>query len=254
MTVPAISARDVAAEAVAEFVSVDKRIWRTLVTLVSRPGELTKEYFAGRGARYTRPFTFFVLLNVAFFFLQPYTGLFTYSYASYVGSDGRMARAEAKRSELGMTQGEFAVRFNDVLKDQKKSLLLFAVPVFALVVWGLYAGTGHHVVEHLVFAVHTYAFLIFFMLAAGTVFIGVFIRLLLLVGVPGRILNLLVHESGLITVLAVGMVGYMTLALRRYFGSPVLTAVPRAIALFVTQGLLILAYRDLLFHTTMLSL
>ena len=134
--------RALVAEAASEFVSVDGRLWRSVVALLSRPGFLTQEYFSGRRTRYMRPFSLFVLLNVAFFFVQPYTGMFHYTYQQYVDVDGRRDRAQERRHALGQTEPQFAQRFNAALSDQKKSILLVAIPVFALVLTLLYARSG----------------------------------------------------------------------------------------------------------------
>ncbi|MDH7944531.1 DUF3667 domain-containing protein [Pseudohongiella sp. SYSU M77423] len=49
----------------------DNRIWRTLVPLYFKPGRLTRDYMAGKRARYVLPFRlFFVLSIVSFLALQ----------------------------------------------------------------------------------------------------------------------------------------------------------------------------------------
>lgn len=49
----------------------DNRIWRTLVPLYFRPGKITRDYIAGKRARYVLPFRlFFVLSVVSFLILQ----------------------------------------------------------------------------------------------------------------------------------------------------------------------------------------
>jgi len=45
----------------------DSRLWRTLWLLISRPGFLTTEFFAGRRASYLPPIRLYIVLSVAFF-------------------------------------------------------------------------------------------------------------------------------------------------------------------------------------------
>ena len=45
----------------------DSRLWRTLAALMFRPGELTREFLAGRRARYLPPLRLYLVLSVAFF-------------------------------------------------------------------------------------------------------------------------------------------------------------------------------------------
>jgi len=45
----------------------DSRLWRTLGALLFRPGHLTREFLAGRRARYLPPVRLYLVLSVAFF-------------------------------------------------------------------------------------------------------------------------------------------------------------------------------------------
>lgn len=47
----------------------DSRLWRTLRTLVSRPGELTREWSAGHRASYLPPIRLYLVLSVVFFLM-----------------------------------------------------------------------------------------------------------------------------------------------------------------------------------------
>ena len=59
-------------EALDGLLSFDSRVWRTLIVLLYRPGELTLEYWRGRRARYVAPLrlylfvSFFTFLFLAF--------------------------------------------------------------------------------------------------------------------------------------------------------------------------------------------
>ncbi|MEP6991086.1 MAG: DUF3667 domain-containing protein [bacterium] len=248
------SARAVALEVASEFLSVDGRLWRSVVTLLTKPGLLTREYFSGRRGRYMRPFSLFILLNVAFFFVQPYTGLLRYTYASYVGSDGLQQMAEEKRNELGLDPTRFAERFEDTLQEQKKSLLLVAIPVFALTLMLLYLGSGRVYVEHLVFSVHAYAFTVFYLTAMGTVWFGIASLLYREVPALRPAIQAMGSERGVVLILGTGMLTYLSVALRTFYGTRALPALGRAALLFGMQAALIVFFRHLLFHTTIAAL
>lgn len=47
----------------------DSRLWRTLRTLLARPGGLTREWFAGHRASYLPPIRLYIVLSVGFFLL-----------------------------------------------------------------------------------------------------------------------------------------------------------------------------------------
>lgn len=47
----------------------DSRLWRTLRTLLTQPGTLTTEWFAGHRARYLPPIRLYIVLSLGFFLL-----------------------------------------------------------------------------------------------------------------------------------------------------------------------------------------
>ncbi|WHI50878.1 DUF3667 domain-containing protein [Microbulbifer sp. MLAF003] len=49
--------------------ALDSRIWKTLPSLLFKPGFLTTEYFAGRRVRYVSPVRLFIFLCVTTFFV-----------------------------------------------------------------------------------------------------------------------------------------------------------------------------------------
>jgi hypothetical protein len=248
------SARAVALEVGSEFLSVDGRFWRSIVALLSKPGLLTVAYFSGRRGRYMRPFSLFILLNIAFFYVQPYTGLLRYSYADYSSVDGLHEQGMARQKALFLNDAHFAQRFDATLQDQKKSLLLVAIPVFALSLMALYARSRRVYVEHLVFAVHSYAFMVFYLTAMGTLWFTLLnLAYRHLVWARSAIMPF-TGESGVILVLGAGMLLYLTVALRRFYGSAPVPALARALVLFAVQGGLIVFFRLLLFHTTLAAL
>ena len=54
-------------EAFGDLLELDSRLWRTLLPLLVRPGQLTKDYLEGRRARYMPPFRTYLVLSVIFF-------------------------------------------------------------------------------------------------------------------------------------------------------------------------------------------
>jgi Protein of unknown function (DUF3667) len=54
-------------EAFGDLLELDSRLWRTLVPLLTRPGQLTRDYLKGRRARYMPPFRTYLVLSVIFF-------------------------------------------------------------------------------------------------------------------------------------------------------------------------------------------
>lgn len=64
-----LSVGDVAHDIVHSVLHVDSRVWRTLHSLLLRPGELSSAFIAGQRQRYLPPFRLYLVISVAFFAL-----------------------------------------------------------------------------------------------------------------------------------------------------------------------------------------
>jgi hypothetical protein len=58
---------EVAHDFVHSVLHLDSTVWRTLRSLLLKPGELTNEFVAGRRARYLPPFRLYLVISIAFF-------------------------------------------------------------------------------------------------------------------------------------------------------------------------------------------
>ena len=110
-----------AREAVGEIVGLERRLPRTLLRLLARPGLLTDEYRRGRGEQYVSPVRLYVVASALYF-----------------------ASAFAKDPE-GVNLGLFTVTevFGRVPATSVPQLVLIAaVPLFALLLSGLFGGAA----------------------------------------------------------------------------------------------------------------
>ena len=57
-------------EAIEALTHADSRVWGTLQPLLRSPGFLTREFFAGRRARYVQPLRLYLILSVVFFVIS----------------------------------------------------------------------------------------------------------------------------------------------------------------------------------------
>lgn len=228
----------------------DTRFLRTLRVLFTKPGELSRAYFEGGRSRYTKPLSLFIIINVVFFFIQPHTGLFNYKYAHYVSIPRYSAAVQDHLKATGETQSIYAARFNENLHHQKKSILIVAVPILALVMSLVFLGTGRTYAEHLVFSVQVYAFLLVYLVV---VILGVLFPVVLglrSIFPTAQRLRMLRGEFLIDTVLGIGLVTYTYLALRRaYQTSPTRSAISAVVLTFAVV-LTIIAYHTVLFYLT----
>ena len=62
-----LSMREVAGDVTHSLLHLDSRVWRTLKILVLKPGELTREFIAGRHQSYLPPFRLYLAISILFF-------------------------------------------------------------------------------------------------------------------------------------------------------------------------------------------
>jgi hypothetical protein len=251
--------RALAAEVFHDVTSIDGRVWRSIVALLTKPGLLTREWFEGRRGRYVKPFSLFVMLNVAFFIVQPHTALLSYKLSHYLygesaGARSRRALVQHQIARTRETPEQFAVRFNASLQDWKKSLLIFCTPIVALLLTVLYIGKKRFFAEHLVFSVHAYAFLLVILTVLIPLIFKVLFPALLTLGVPLSGLSWLDGDNGIGLILGTVLGGYLYFALRRVYGDGRIAAALRAAVVFIVIGKLVNVYHDVLFYTTLYSL
>jgi hypothetical protein len=65
-----LSMREVASDVTHSLLHLDSRAWQTLKLLILKPGELTREFIAGRHQNYLPPFRFYLGISILFFALS----------------------------------------------------------------------------------------------------------------------------------------------------------------------------------------
>jgi hypothetical protein len=166
----------VLAEAAEAFFHIDSKIFLTLKTLIKKPGQLTAEFFLGRRKPYMSPLQTFFVCNLIFFVLQPLTGLEilapplrVFENNVFLKSisvnliDQRLAKKHISRSNEEQFQ-EFTDRFDHISHLQAKSLILALALMMACVVAVLHFRR-HYFSEHIIFALHVYAWWLLWLLA-----------------------------------------------------------------------------------------
>ncbi len=238
-------------EAIGEFTHLDNRFLRTVKILFTKPGQLSNAYFCGGRSRYTKPLTLFIIINVIFFFVQPHTTMFGYKYVDYMNERAHLAAVSGHLRQTEEPQQSYRARFDANLQNQKKSLLIVAVPVLALFMAVLFVGSGRTYAEHLVFSVQVYAFLLAFLAVVALILLFPLQMALRAVG-PATIpiLRTLETELAIDSTLLVGLTIYMYLGFRRAYQASRTRAGVNAFVLACAVGFLIMLYHNVLFYVT----
>jgi len=240
-------------EGVGALTHFDTKFVRTLKLLFTKPGELSNVYFRGGRSRYTKPLTLFIIINLVFFVFQPHTGLFGNKYPQYMHNPAYAAAVHDQLRRTGESETNYMARFNANLFNQKKSLLIVAVPVLALFMMILFAGSGRTYAEHFVFSVQVYAFLLSYLAAAA---LSLLLLMLVMRAVgpdTAAFVRTLQTELAIDTILLVGLAVYMYMGFRRAYQVSRLRAAVSGVVLAFTAGFLIALYNNLLFFATFWS-
>lgn len=252
------SLRHFMAESVEAVLNTDGRLLRTLRTLLTRPGVLTADYFAGRRTPFLRPLQLFLLCNVFFFVAQGLSENRVLNTPLYVHAHHVRHRELAHRWAYGAphradevlteTQRRFQERFDQAADAQSRTLVIVMVPLFALVLAAAFRRRRRYFAEHLVFATHFYAFMLLASPAVAFAVVELF-RLLMALGVDRAWFN-----DELLSLPIVLMWGaYLAVAVRTAYGFPKAGAWWRGALLGVAVLPVLFLYRFILFFTAFFS-
>ncbi|MCK6447465.1 MAG: DUF3667 domain-containing protein [Planctomycetes bacterium] len=235
------------------FTSLDGKVLASLKAFVV-PGRLTQELLRGARVRYLKPIQLFLLVNVVYFFVQPYTGWNTFN-TSYelqvtkqVYSRWAQPRAEARRAELGLDAKTFAERFDGLSSTLARSLVVLFVLWFAVwiaivcarigVPWGAHVSLGTELASFMLLALA---------LVLPPVLSGVWSVL------PDGVLRAVADfgelPGSLISLSVLG--AWLAASLRRAYGLGRAAALGRAAIVLVAIVPALVGYRALLFVLTL---
>jgi hypothetical protein len=231
------------------FTHYDSKLLHTTRLLLTRPGFLTTEYFAGRRIPYVKPLQLFFLLNILYFFASSFFGWPTFATPLHIhctnGTYGSLAQSliDKRIHELGVSYEEYQSHFNHSVGTFSKSLIFIMVPLAALLLQGFYWRPRRFYVEHLVFSIHFFTFLI-----VNLIFVEMIIRLLL------AALGNLIHQNlsasadryGSI-VLAVGTAIYLFFSMKVVYRQSLALTITKTIAITWLLFWVLWVYRAILF-------
>jgi hypothetical protein len=193
--------------ALEDLTHADSRLWRTLGALLFRPGHLTREFLAGRRARYLPPVRLYLVISVVFFLWasavhQPKVVLFPdhspekavlapideATFGAVLPGESAEHHAERVCSSGVNYDGPWSARVQPaahracvrLVLDNGRSLgevfmhnvpraLFIFLPLLAGVMMLMYWRPRHYYIEHLLLFVHNHAFLFLLLLIAALV-------------------------------------------------------------------------------------
>ena len=231
--------REFAHEAAGEFLLWDGKLATTFRLLLAKPGELTREYLAGRRARYLSPLRLYLTCSVIFFALkalapdppvviragQSQVGMVTIQEdtvgKTLAAIDSMTHSTSAAQRVTGRVVGNALRHGNETAATMRQivpNVMFVLVPIFAGLVALVFRGRRMRYPQHLAFALHIHAFL----------FLALVLTLVTRLTRNGVVGALVVSASFL------AIAGYMVLAVRRVYGGSLGGAILRSGAVAAT--------------------
>lgn len=169
------------------FISTEGALWRTLVLLLFKPGELTRQYLAGRRKHYVLPLRMYLTISLLVLLLMRVMTTVGLEDGAAIRFDSTAPTGsiELGFGRAGMKDGQFFCenlpvwmcrraerRFGGDAKVLEREMaelstrfignlggaMFLLLPAFALFMKLVYWNRGLRYTEHLVFALHVHAF------------------------------------------------------------------------------------------------
>jgi hypothetical protein len=245
-----------------ELTSVDGKLWQSLWQLTRRPGMLTNAYLEGRRRAYLRPIRLFLICNIIYFFIQPYTGYTGYN----TPLDSQMYRqtysdvfeldtaVETHLAATGESLERYEERYNWRSSTFARTLVIAIVPVFAFGLALLYGPRRHLPLRHLVFATHFFAWILLYVMV---LFLGAYQLTFLGLNAAGVLTIEMVQAwPGMVRMLAsehpdmLLIILFLAVGARRVYGAGWASAIGKGFVGYLWMVLCIVMYRLLLFWLT----
>jgi len=180
--------------------SFDKRIIRSLIPFIVRPGFLTKEYLSGKRKQYISPFKLYFFISFLYFFSSNFNvsetkknirnDLFrSDSVKTIVNGDSTALSIRSSDSGVSFTIADTAKieklfgkkniegfksgstnpqMFFEKIREHLPKIIFLLLPVFALLMRLVYIRSKIFYIEHLIFSFYFHSF-IFFILFLDTI-------------------------------------------------------------------------------------
>jgi len=240
-----------------EFTHIDSKILRSLHYLLFKPGLLTEEFIAGRRKRYMNPVQLFIVINLIYFILIGFFHWNTFTTPLELllqnNPPGRlMSRmVDHKLAETGLSYEAYKEYFNHALHTQAKSLIIIMVPLFATLLSIMYMRQKRFFIEHLVFSVHFYGWVL---IALGVALNIVFLLLTWLFSAVGLSTAILNSDIALSLCASLSVFVFLYLSLKRVYRETLFSTVIKAGISFFAFWIIIFLYRFILFMTVYYTL
>ena len=236
---------------------IDNKFIKSFWLLIFRPGQLTKDYFAGIRKSRLSPFQVFIFANILYFFISGLFNQATFTTPlkfhvnsqNFIHQEIAAEMVENKLTDSGMSYEDYEIQFNRVAVTQSKTLIFVFIPILTLFLMPLFFNKKINVVRHIVYASHFMAFL----LLATIVSIPLMQYILGLL-VKFEFVQLLEHQYEIILSICLFMIYwlYLMVSFFRVYEEHIIIILVKSILMTICVYIGLLIYRMFLFFTAFL--
>lgn len=220
---------------IGEFWGFDAKIFKSLLYIIIKPGYLTREFSMGRLARYLMPLKLYLLVSIIFFFAMELVSPITMD--SIVGKNDPFftkERIEKIASDKGLTAEEFEKKFDEKSQGLIPIYLLVIIFLFSLPLKLIYIRSKKFYVEHLVFSLHIYTFML----------------ITWIVLTPVANINVNLYSYGLTLI----MLAYIFFAIKNFYRQNILKTIVKSGIMFLWYMVLLVILSFSIFLITAISI
>jgi Protein of unknown function (DUF3667). len=230
--------------------NIDGRLLRSLLWLLTRPGQLTLAFLQGRRKLFLAPVPLFLVTNVLFFTVDSMSGgmVFSTPLESHLRtqpwSDAMRPLITRRLEAMHTTAAAYAPQFDAEIGLHARSLIMLQAVSFTVLLAAVCRGSRRPFAAHAVFSLHLYAFTLL-ILSAGT----------LVPAAPRLWGGIRSQSDGLDHVLSVTLVGacavYLWVAVGAVYGERGASLVVKCALLTAGATAIFLGYRFVLLLITL---
>jgi hypothetical protein len=201
----------------------DSKGYRSLWYLLTRPGFLSLEYLRGSKVRYAKPLSLFISLNLVYYFFISLLGVHTFTTPLsvqlhmnnyYPGFASRQVESRLKAEP--MSYATFEAKYDKKSEVLSKTLIFLFIPVYTIILFGLFFARRRYFFDHAVIATHLWAFILLLL----TVFVPIVAAMLMWwLKVPSFAVLLADYDNSISVLIQIGIAMYMALMMRRVYAA-----------------------------------
>ncbi|RPI14326.1 MAG: DUF3667 domain-containing protein [Ignavibacteriae bacterium] len=144
---------------VEEFFTFDTKFFRSLRLLLFKPGKLTNEYIHGKVNRYTSPLKLYLFMSIVAFFVSSLIS--PDNIEDFEGYGPISSFANDIIASKNISDELLAERFNNEMSSKLPLYMFGMILLFSIPLKLIYLSKKRYYVEHLVFALHFFSFVMF---------------------------------------------------------------------------------------------